>query len=80
MAAHRASYLVWMLERPAVNAIVRGVEAAFGEPRDVSVLKRARSDSFEGFVPVQSFTRGLVGHMQISVSEDLRAVLGATSF
>ena len=76
----KAPYLVWMLERPAVNAIVGGVEAAFREPHDVSGLKRAGSDGFKGFIPVQGLTCGLVRHMRISVSEDLRAALCTASF
>ena len=54
-----ALYLVRVLERPAIDAVVGRVEAAFGEPDDVSGLEAAGADGVEGAVPVQSFARGL---------------------
>lgn len=53
------AHLVWMLERPSVYAIVRGVESAFGEPRNASVFKATVADRFEWAVPMEGFSRCL---------------------
>jgi hypothetical protein len=51
--------LVGMRERPAVDAVVRRVEPALGEPDDVAVLEPARADGLEVAVPVQRLARDL---------------------
>ena len=48
-----------MLERPSVDTVVGGVEAAFGEPDDVAGGEGAGFDGVEGAVPVQGFAGGL---------------------
>lgn len=52
-------YLVGVLERPAVKAIVAGVEATLREPGDVAVCEGARADCVEGAVPVEQIGRSL---------------------
>jgi hypothetical protein len=46
-----------MFERPAVNAIVRGVQTTFWEPDNVSGLKVASSYSLEWAIPVEQSMR-----------------------
>lgn len=48
-----------MLVRPAIYAVVRDVQASFGEPLDVAVLEGARHDGGVGTVPVEV----LLGHL-----------------
>ena len=52
---------------PAVDAVVGGVEAAFGEPDDVAGGEGAGLDGVEGAVPVESFARGLGGRETLLV-------------
>lgn len=47
------TYLVGVLERPTIKAIVAGVDATLREPGDVAVSKVARADCVEGAVPVE---------------------------
>jgi len=42
-----------MLESPAVDTVVSCVQTALWEPDDVACLKSARSNGFEGAIPVQ---------------------------
>ena len=56
----RFSHLIRMLERPAVDTVVGGVEAALWEPGDVPCLEAAGADSVEGAIPVKS----VPGHLR----------------
>jgi hypothetical protein len=47
------TYLVGILERPAIKAIVACVEATLREPGDVAVFEASSADSGEGAVPVE---------------------------
>lgn len=53
---------------PPVDAVVRGVEAAFGEPRDVARGESATAHGLKGAVPVQRLVRFLHHIGRISYS------------
>ena len=55
-------HLIGVLESPAVDAVVRGVQAALWEPDDVAFLEAAGADGVEGAIPV----KGLPGHLSIA--------------
>lgn len=55
------THLVRVLEGPAVDAVVRGVELALGEPSNVSLLEAAVPDSLEGDIPVNRLASELYG-------------------
>ena len=46
------TYLVGMLERPAIDAVVARVQPSLGEPCNVSAFERAGSNGEEGAIPV----------------------------
>lgn len=52
--------LVRVLERPAVDAVVRSIQAALGEPLDVARVEAAGADRLEVPVPVQRLFGRLV--------------------
>ena len=52
-------YLVRVLKRPAVDAVVRRVETALGEPDDVARLEVPGADSLERTIPVEGLLRNL---------------------
>ena len=52
--------LVRVLESPAINTVVRGVDVAFWEPCNVAILKTTRSYGLERAIPVE----GLPSHLQ----------------
>ena len=56
------AYLVGILVRPAINAIVARVEIALREPRDVAVLEASRANGVEGNVPVKCLARDLASY------------------
>lgn len=68
------AHLVWMLERPSVYAIVRGVESAFGEPRNVSVFKATVADRFERAVPMEGFSSGLKRQIRLDQKVGIDAI------
>lgn len=49
----QGTHLVRVLVRPAVDAVVGGVEAALGEPLDVARLEPARADRLKVAVPIE---------------------------
>lgn len=53
------THLVWVLEGPTINAVVRCIQLTFGEPRYISRLEAACAYSLEGDVPRD----GLVGQL-----------------
>jgi hypothetical protein len=55
----RGAHAVGCGERPAVDAVVRRVQPALREPRDVAGLEPARADGLERPVPVQRLARRL---------------------
>src|SRR4051794_15784405 len=55
----RRRNLVWVLECPAVNAVVRGVETALWEPDYVACCKATRSNGLERTIPMKGFARHL---------------------
>ena len=60
-------YLVRVLERPTIDAVVGRVEAALGEPDDVAVLEGAGADGVEGAIPV----KGVPGHLIVFLRSGL---------
>lgn len=56
------TYLVGVLERPAIKAVVAGVDATLGEPGDVAVFKASSTDSVEGAMPVEQIGGSLYGY------------------
>lgn len=56
---HKPTHLVGVLERPTINTVVGGVEAALGEPSDITGGESTRPDSLERAIPVQ----GLACHL-----------------
>jgi len=55
------TYLVGVLERPAIKAIVAGVDTTLREPGDVAVFEASSTDSGEGTVPVKQIGGSLYG-------------------
>ena len=53
------TYLVGVLERPSVDAIVACVQLAFDEPTDIPTLERASPDSLKIAVPVERLAGSL---------------------
>ena len=52
-------YLVGVAIRPSVNAVVRSVQVAIGEPSYIAVLETTRLHSSKGNIPIES----LEGHL-----------------
>jgi hypothetical protein len=48
-----------VFECPSVEAVVRGVEPALGEPGDIALFKRAGANGLKRAVPVERFFRSL---------------------
>lgn len=44
---------------PAIDTIVTGINATFGEPGDIAIFEASTADILEGAVPVQKLARGL---------------------
>lgn len=59
MCTFDCSYLVWMFECPAIDAIIRSIETAFRKPGNISLLKATCSNGMEWPIPVQSLFRDL---------------------
>jgi hypothetical protein len=55
------TYLVGILERPAIKAIVAGVDTTLREPGDVAVFESSSADGGEGAVPVEQIGGSLYG-------------------
>lgn len=51
--------LIGASEGPSVDAVVRGVETAFGEPNDISGLEGAGADGLEITMPIESLSGDL---------------------
>ena len=46
------SSLVWVFERPTVDAVVASIQTTFGEPGNIAILESARTNSLERPVPI----------------------------
>ena len=44
---------------PSVDAVVRGVETAFGEPDDIPSLEVAGANGLEGTIPIEGLSSDL---------------------
>lgn len=55
------TYLVGVLERPAINAIVAGVDATLREPSDIAVFEASSADGVEGTMPIEQIGGSLYG-------------------
>ena len=65
---HCSTYLVGVLECPAVDAVVGRVQVALREPGDVAVLEAARANSVEGTIPVKSLPSHLSRKYEITTN------------
>ena len=54
-----AAYPIWVLVCPSIDTVVGGIQAPLREPDDVSCFKSSSSDTVEGTMPVQGFSRNL---------------------
>jgi len=44
---------------PSVDAVIRGVKTAFGEPDDIPILEATRTNGLEGAIPIEGFSGDL---------------------
>ena len=55
------TYLVGVLERPAIKAIVAGIDATLREPGDIAVFEASSADGGEGTMPIEQIGGSLYG-------------------
>lgn len=55
----------------AIDTVVGGVQATFGEPRDVAGLETTCPDSVEWTIPVESLSGDLEGTISITLSNEM---------